>query len=286
MDVGHLQALQIGFVRIARNKKALAGGIITLTVLILAVIAPVIAPYDYETMHVGERFQGPSRDHLMGTDRFGRDAFTRVVYGSRISLTAALTVAVMASLIGVPLGLICGYYGGLFDSLVMRLADVIFTFPAILMALMLGTIIGPGLQTVTISLSIVYSPQVARLVRGEVLGLREKEFVEASRASGAHPARLLLKHILPNCIAALMVQFSLIMAFSILAEAGITYLGYGTQPPTPSWGLMLGDGRDYMVLAPHISIFPGLAIMYTVLGFNFLGDGLRDIFDPRMKGAS
>ncbi len=280
-----MNVVRDAFYKVKRNKKAAVGALITLSVILVAILAPVIAPYTYREMHVGERFEGPSREHLMGTDYYGRDAFSRVVYGARISLSAALTVALLASVIGVPVGLACGYFGGILDTVVMRLADVVFTFHSILMALLIGAIIGPGLRTVTIALAIVYSPQVARLIRGEALSLRDEEFVEASRAVGASPLRIIVRHVLPNSVAALLVQFSLIMAFSILAEAGITYLGFGTQPPAPSWGLMLEGGRNYMRQAPHISIFPGVAIMYTVVGFNFLGDGLRDILDPRMKGA-
>lgn len=271
--------------KIIQNKKALVGLIMTSFVIIVAIFAPVIAPYDYQAMGVGRRFEPPSRDYLMGTDFFGRDVFTRVIYGARVSLLVALVVASFAAAIGVIVGLLAGYFRGFLDFSVMRIVDIIFTFPWLLMALTVGAIIGPGLKTVIVSLAIVYSPQVARLIRGETLVIREREYIEASRALGASPVRIMLRHILPNSVAALIVQFTLIMAFSILAEAGISYLGFGTQPPMPSWGLMLSDGRDFMFIAPHISIYPGLSIMFSVLAFNFLGDGLRDVFDPRMRGA-
>ncbi|HHY93880.1 MAG TPA: ABC transporter permease [Firmicutes bacterium] len=269
--------------KLLRNRKAMVGLILAAMIVFVAAFAPYLTPYSADAMDTGQRFEPPSRAHPMGTDFYGRDVFSRVLFGTRISLWTALVVAGAATLLGLPMGLAAGYFGGWTDALFMRLTDVVFCFPWLLMALTVGSIIGPGVKTVIISLGIVYSPQVARIARGEAMAVRVREFVEAARASGGGSFRIMLRHVLPNCMAPLIVQFSLVLGFAVLAEAGISYLGFGIQPPTPSWGLMLSEGRDYMMLAPHISIFPGIAIMLFVVAYNFLGDGLRDVLDPRMK---
>ena len=265
------------------NKKALIGSIMLLIAVGAAVLAPVLAPFDPYELDVGPLLSTPDRAHILGTDNFGRDAFSRLVYGARISLMAAFIVIALSLAIGVSLGLVAGYFGGIVDYLLMRLIDMLFAFPWVLIALALAAIIGPGLKTVLISLVIVYSPILTRLTRGVVLSIREKEYVEGARAIGESNLSIMFRYILPNTVSPLIVQSTSIMGFCILAEASISYLGLGTRPPTPSWGLCLSDGTPYLWAAPHLVVFPGLAIAYLVLSFNFLGDGLRDILDPRYR---
>ena len=265
------------------NKKALLGLIIMSIVTITAIAAPLIAPFDPIEMEVGPLLQKVDGTHIMGTDMFGRDVFSRLIYGTRISLTVALVVGCTSAFIGTVLGLIAGYYGGLLDNLLTRLADTLFSFPWILTAITLATIMGPGLKTVLVALPIVYTPQFIRLIRGIVLSLREKEYVEAAKMIGERDLSIIFRYILPNCTSPLIVQITIIMSVAILAEAAISYLGFGTLPPTPSWGLMLSEASDFLMVMPFLSIFPGLAIMITVIGFNFFGDGLGDVFNPRFR---
>ena len=265
------------------NKKALLGAVMLLLLVVIGVLAPVLAPFDPNQTGVGPLLSKPTMAHLMGTDTYGRDTFSRLLFGARISLLVAFSVAIGSTAIGVFAGLITGYVGGVADYLLMRLVDVLFAFPWVLMTLSVATILGPGLETVIISLIIVYSPALARLARSSALSVREMQYVEAARAVGLGDFSIIVKHILPNCASPIVIQCTAIMGYSILAEAGISYLGLGTQPPTPSWGLSLSDGTDYMGIVPQLVVFPGLAIVYAVLSFNLLGDGLRDILDPRRR---
>jgi peptide/nickel transport system permease protein len=269
--------------RALRNKKAVTGICILAVVLALIFAGPLLIPFSPEEMGAGLPLKRPSSAHPMGTDLFGRDLLVRVLVGGKISLGVSLTVTLFAVGIGTPIGLISGYYGGLIDTVVFRIIDVLFAFPWLLMGLTVGAILGPGSSTVIISLAIVYSPQVARLVRSSVLVTRELDYIAAARAVGGGDLYIMLRHVLPNSMAPLLVQSSLILGFGILAEAGISYLGLGIQPPTPSWGLLLADARNQITTSPYLSIFPGVAIVITVLGFNLLGDGMRDLLDPRMK---
>jgi peptide/nickel transport system permease protein len=259
--------------------------VILAVVGLCAILAPVIAPYDPEKLGVGIPLQGPSAQHPMGTDNYGRDQLSRVIYGARISLLVAVTVVIGSLVLGMPLGMLAGYIGGTLDNLLMRLVDIVLAFPWILVAMAIATIVGPGLNTVLIVLAIVYSPMVARLARGVVLAEREREYVAAARVVGASTTWILLRHVLPNASSPLMVQAISIMSFSILAEASLSYLGLGTQPPTPSWGLMLADSGFYMGAAPHMAIFPGTAIVLLVLALNLHGDALRDELDPRFRNT-
>jgi peptide/nickel transport system permease protein len=268
---------------LVRNKKALIGSVMLLLLIATGLLAPLIAPYDPNQTGVGPLLNKPTGAHLMGTDTFGRDTFSRLLYGARISLLVAFSVAAGSTLIGVAAGLLTGYVGGVLDYLLMRLMDVLFAFPWVLMTLAIATILGPGLQTVLISLIVVYSPSLARLARSSALSVREVQYIEAARSVGLGNVAIIIKHILPNCLSPVLIQCTAIMGYSILAEAGISYLGLGTQPPTPSWGLSLSDGTDYMGMAPQLVIFPGLAIAFAVLSFNLLGDGFRDILDPRHR---
>jgi peptide/nickel transport system permease protein len=252
-------------------------------VALAAILAPAVAPYDPEALGVGIPLQPPGAQHAMGLDNYGRDQLSRVIYGTRISLLVSVTVVLGALAVGLPLGLIAGYFGGGLDNLLMRLIDIVLAFPWILVAMGIATIVGPGLTTVLIALAVVYSPMVARLSRGVVLGEREREYVVAARVVGAPTGSIILRHILPNASSPLLVQAISIMSFSILAEASLSYLGLGTQPPTPSWGLMLADSGFYMGAAPHMAIFPGAAIVLLVLALNLFGDALRDELDPRYR---
>ncbi len=267
--------------RFARNRLALFGALIIVLLLVSALLAPVIAPYDPIKTNIRERLQGPSAAHLFGTDDLGRDIFSRVIYGTRISLEVGLISVSIATSIGLLLGLFAGYLGGWVDTLVMRLMDVLFAFPAVLLAIAIMAVLGQSTTNVMIAVGIVYVPIFARVTRGSVLAVRELEFIEAARCIGLRDVDIVFRHVLPNALDAVIVQVSLATAFAILAEAALSFLGLGTQPPDPSWGSMLSFGREYMQEAPWWTIFPGLAIFLTVLALHLIGDGLRDALDPR-----
>lgn len=266
-----------------RNKKSVIGLSILTGLTLVLLLGPLLIPYSADQMGVAIPLRPPTWKHLMGTDLFGRDLLVRVLTGGKVSVGVAALVTLLSVGIGAPLGLVSGYFGGLVDAVVSRVVDVIFAFPWLLMGLTVGAILGPGTATVIVSLSIVYAPQVARLVRSSVLVTRELDYITAARAVGGNDFYVMLKHVLPNSFAPLLVQSSLILGFGILAEAGISYLGLGIQPPTPSWGLLLADARNQITTSPYLSVFPGVAIVIAVLGFNLLGDGIRDVLDPRMK---
>ena len=231
------------------------------------------------------RIQGqpPSLAHLMGTDEFGRDVFSRVIWGAQASLQAGATAASIALVAGLILGMLAAYYGGRTDSLIMRCMDVVLAFPYILLAIAVVAILGPGLRNAMIAIAIVYVPHYARVVRGSVLSVRARDFVEAARAIGARDGRVMWQHVLPNTLAPVIVQTTLNVGSAIIDTAGLSFLGLGTQPPTPDWGNMLSAGRNYVIDSPWIATFPGLAILATVLAFNLMGDALRDAFDPRLR---
>ena len=265
------------------SPSAVTGFVLVVLVVLAAVAAPLVAPYDPIQYSPADRLQGPSLQHLLGTDLYGRDTFSRVVYGARVSLSVSAIAVTLALLIGGTLGAISGFRLGWFDSLVMRLTDVLLAFPAILLAIALLAFLGGGFWNLTLAIAIVYTAPFARVARAAVLRVREEAFVEATRALGASAPRILWRHIIPNAFAPLIVEVTLRLAYAILSEASLSYLGLGTPPPDPAWGQMIADGRRTLELAPWASIGPGLAIMVTVLGFNLLGDGLRDILDPRLR---
>jgi peptide/nickel transport system permease protein len=269
--------------RIANNKKALIGVLMVSVVVVVAILSNWMTPYDPYEMGGGAYLSPPSSQNLLGTDVYGRDQLSRLMVGAQLSLMVGVVVALTAVLVGMPFGLVSGYFGGAVDNLIMRVTDMMFAFPWVLVALFLATIIGPGLQTVLVALVLVYAPQLARLTRGATLSVREKEYVEAAIATGESDLTILFRYILPNVMSPIIVQATLFSSFAILSEASISYLGLGTQPPTASWGLMLTENSTYLEAAPHLSIFPGLSIAYTVLALNLLGDGLRDVFDPRYR---
>jgi peptide/nickel transport system permease protein len=267
-----------------RNRLVLAGLIMVVGLILIAVLAGPIAPYDPIANNVRAALQPPSAYYYFGTDRFGRDVFSRVIYGSRLSLFVALVSVAISAVVGVALGLVSGYYRGWIDNLIGRVMDVFFSFPALLLAIGVAAMLGPGLNNAIIAIAVVYAPVFGRVVRGPVLVERGKEYVEAARVIGASSPRVVLRHVFPNVLSPLIVQATITLSQAILVEAYLSYLGLGTQPPFPSWGTMLQEGRTFLETAPWMSIFPGLAIMLTVLAFNLLGDGVRDVLDPRSRG--
>ena len=257
------------------------GATIVLLSVVGAIIAPWAVPYDPNGQELRLRLERPSLEHPFGLDELGRDIFSRVLAGARISLFVGLTVVGISSVVGVLLGSVAGYFGGWLDDVISRTIDVLLAFPGILLAIALVAVLGPSLLNVVMALSVIGWVGYARLVRGQVLKARELEFVQAARALGASTPRVLLRHVVPTTMPVVLVQATLGMAGAILAEASLSFLGLGVQPPTPSWGTMLNGGRLHLLDAPHLTIFPGAAIAALVLGFNFLGDGLRDTLDPK-----
>ncbi len=253
--------------------------------VILAAVGPWLAPDDPLEQDLGRRLQAPGREHLLGTDEFGRDVLSRLLYGTRISLLVGIVSVAIGVILGGTLGLVTGYFGGWVDLAGMRLVDVMLAFPGIVLAIIVVAVLGPSLSHAMIAVGVVAVPHYARIVRASVLAVKEMPFVEAERALGASPARILSRTILPHCSAPLLVQASLGLATAILEAAGLSFLGLGAQPPTPEWGAMLGQGRSYVIHAPWMLAAPGAAILLTVLGFNLIGDGLRDALDPRLAAT-
>lgn len=268
---------------LVRNRMAIFGLIIILVFVVIALVAPLLTPYEPLRLDVLNKMLAPSRQHLMGTDQFGRDIATRLIYGARLSMGVGLTVGVLSMLIGSILGLASGYYPRL-DSIIMRFADALMAFPSLIFAIVLMGILGPSIRNVIVALTIVFGPRVARVARGSVLICRSDVYVEAARASGVSDARIIFRHILPNIVSPLITQGSYIFALAILAEASLSFIGVGASPDIPSWGNMLSEGQIVMRQAWWISIFPGLAIVAVVFGANLFGDGLRDALDPRLRG--
>jgi peptide/nickel transport system permease protein len=252
--------------------------------LVVALFAPVLAPHDPLDQSFPRQLQPPSAGIWLGTDEFGRDILSRIIFGARIALGIGALAVGIAVALGVPLGLVAGYFGGRLDTAIMRTMDVVLAFPYLLLALIVVTLLGFGLVNVMVAVGLVYVPQYSRIVRSVTLSVRERLFVEAARAIGGSNLRIICRHVLPNCLAPIIVQTTLSLGWAIVNAAGLSFLGLGAQPPTPEWGAMLSSGREYMRNAPWITTFPGLAILFTALGFNLLGDGLRDAFDPRLKG--
>jgi len=265
------------------HKIAMVGAMLILVLVLIAILAPYIAPHDPIEINLEERLLAPNMEYPLGTDNLGRCMLSRIIYGARISLQIGIIVVGITSVIGITLGMIAGYYGGVLDELIMRGVDILLVFPGIILALVIAGILGPGLFNVMLALAIVGWTGYARVVRGVVLSVKEKEFVESARALGVGDWYIITRHILPSCVAPIIVIATLSMAYVILAAAALSFLGLGAQPPTPEWGSMLNNGKNFMRTAPHLTTFPGLAIMIAVLAFNFLGDGLRDALDPRLR---
>jgi len=271
------------WLRIRRNPAALVGLTIVLVLLVAAIFAPVIAPADPLAQNLGAGAQPPSWHHLFGTDKLGRDMFSRILYGARISIRIGFVAVGLAMSAGSAIGLVAGYAGGKIDAVLMSAMDLMLAFPSIILAIAITTLLGPSINNLMIAVGIVYIPQYARLCRSSVLAVKDVEFVEAARALGAFAPRIVLRHVLPNVLAPLLVQATLGIATAELEAAGLSYLGLGARPPTPEWGAMLNDARDYWLSAPWALIFPGTAITLVVLGFNLLGDGLRDALDVKLR---
>jgi peptide/nickel transport system permease protein len=252
--------------------------------VIISVFAPFITRYSLWKQDYSSLLQKPGESHLFGTDHYGRDTFTRIIYGGRISLLSALGAASMAGVIGVFLGLLAGYFGGYVNRIIQALVDIFWSFPSLLMALVLVVIMGPGIVSVMVAIAFGYWPEYAQVIRSEVLSIRKKEYVIAARALGNTDLKIIFKHILPNVIAPVVVLITITMGYAIIVEASLSFLGLGIQPPMSSWGTLLSDSREFLAHAPWLSIFPGLAIIITVLGFNMFGDGLRDFLDPYQRG--
>jgi peptide/nickel transport system permease protein len=280
-----LTAAAIFWRRFRRNHIGVAGGIIVIACILVAVVASVIAPYPPDEVQARLRLQPPGERFLLGTDEFGRDLLSRIIFGSRISLQVGVISVGLALAFGSALGLAAGFYGGATDHVVMRIMDVLFAFPAILLAIGIMAMLGASITNAMIAIGVVYAPSFARLARASVLSLKEEEFVEAARALGMSDTRVVLRHIVPNLLAPVIVQTTFSLSAAILTEASLSFLGLGTPPPAPSWGGMLSASRRYVELSPWPAIFPGLAIMIVVLGFNLLGDGLRDVLDPKLRAG-
>jgi peptide/nickel transport system permease protein len=269
--------------RLFRRSQARIGGVIILILLVTAAFAPILAPYDPYQLRVGRAKEAPTAAHPFGTDDIGRDMLSRIMHGARITVQIGTISVALALGIGVTIGLIAGFNGGWIDSLLMRFTDIMLAFPGFLLTLAVVAVLGPGLMNAMIAVGVGAFPQFARLVRGSVLSVRETEYVIAGRVLGATPARILQRAILPNVMAPIIVLATLAFPFAVLDAAALSFLGLGAQPPTPEWGALLVDGRNYLRSAPHLVNIPGLAIFVTVLGFNLIGNGLRDALDPRLR---
>jgi ABC-type dipeptide/oligopeptide/nickel transport system permease subunit len=269
--------------RFRHHPPAMIGLAIITAFVALAVLAPVISPYDPNAQNLRDAIEGPSASHWLGTDQLGRDIATRLMYGGRISLLIGVVAVLIGLVVGVPLGMIAGYYGGWADLAISRFADMMFAFTSILLALTLVAVLGVSLQNVIIAVGISVIPVIIRLVRSSVLSLREEPYVEAARMLGASDLRIITRHVLRNSLTPVLVHGTLSIGVSILLAAGLGFLGLGVQSPTAEWGTMLGEGRQFIFSAPHLTTFPGIAIFLAILAFNLLGDGLRDALDPRMR---
>jgi len=269
--------------RLRRTPGAIAGIVIVVALIFVAIFAPLIAHYDPLAQNIAAGAQAPSFAHPLGTDKLGRDMLARILFGARISIRIGFVAVGLAISVGTVIGLIAGYFGGRIEAILMGAMDVMLAFPSIILAIAIATILGPSINNLMIAVGIVYIPQYARLCRSAVLAVKETEYIEAARALGALVPRILIRHVLPNILAPLLVQATLGVATAELEAAGLSYLGLGARPPTPEWGAMLNDARDYWLSAPWALIFPGASITLVVLGFNLLGDGLRDALDVRLR---
>ena len=269
--------------RFMRSATGLVGVVVLLVLLVIALLAGIVSPYDPVKQDFRANSDPPSAAHPMGADQLGRDVLSRVIWGARVSLQAGAVAASIALVFGSTFGMLAAFYGGRLDTLIMRSMDVMLAFPYLLLAITVIAILGPGLLTAMIAIGVVYIPGYARVVRGAVLVVRSREYVEAARTLGSSDARVMSQHVLPNVMAPIIVQMTLNVGTAIIDTAGLSFLGLGTQPPTPDWGNMLADGRSYLFDAPWIATFPGLAILVTVLSFNLMGDALRDAMDPRLR---
>ncbi len=270
--------------RLTRNVGAMFGVVLLGVVVLVAAFAAQLSPYDPYELDVMGKFAAPSAEHLMGTDDLGRDVFSRVIWGSRISFQVAAEVLIIAGTIGGVLGALAGYRGGLVDEVIMRLADIFLAFPSFLLAMAVVAALGPGIGNTVVAIGVAWWPRYARLLRAQVLTVRNRPFVEAARSLGASDLRLMARHVLPNCMAPLIIQVTMDAGAAILTTAGLSFVGLGAAPPMAEWGFMVAQGRAYITNYWWVPTFPGLAIAVTVAGYTFLGDGLRDLWDPQLRG--
>ena len=268
--------------RFFHNKLAVSGSIILLLFVLMAAFAPVLAPYDPFYMDPAAALTGPSPEHLLGTDNMGRDILSRIIYGSQISLKVSVAIATAA---GVLLGVAAGYFGGITDAVISRILEVMLSFPEVMLALLIMSILGSSLNNIMLAIGIVYTPIFARIARGAVLSVKDSLYVEAARSIGVRDVTIIVRHVLPNILSPVLVQVTLSLAFAILSEAALSFLGIGVEPDIPSWGIMLNNGKAWIEIAWWVGVFPGIAIALAVLGFNILGDGLRDVLDPRLRNV-
>ena len=269
--------------RFARNRGAVFGLAVLVTIVLTSAFAPVLAPYDPLAQGVGPALQGPSLAHWAGTDSFGRDMLSRIIYGARIALAVGLVSVALAMVIGVTLGLAAGYYGGWLDIVVMRVMDALFAFPIVILAIAMMAVMGFGVINVIIAVGVGFIAPFARVTRADVLAVKEEPYVEAARLVGVSAPAIIARHVLPNVMAPIIVQAALRVSGAIITESGLSFLGLGPPPPTPVWGSMIAEGRNFIVMAPHVSTYPGIALMIAIVGLNLLGDGLRDTLDPRLR---
>lgn len=278
-----LSPAKLGWRRFKRDKIGMLGSVMVIILICSALFGHYFSPYDPLKMIYEDSFQAPSAKHWLGTDRFGRDQLSRVIVGSQTSMIVCFGAVAVATIIGIIIGLISGYLGGWVDGVIMRLLDILFAFPTILLALAAVAAFGPSLLNLLLIIGVIYSSRIGRVVRGSVLSLKEKDFIEGVRSVGAKDGTIMWKFILPNVLSPIIVQATFNLSHALMTEAGLSFLGLGTQPPRPSWGGMLNESREFMELAPWLAVFPGLAIVFAVLAFNFLGDALRDALDPRLS---
>ncbi len=268
--------------RFTDNKGSVFGLIIIIMFLLMSILAPIISPYDPYEIQTEVRLSPPSSEHFFGTDHFGRDIFSRIMYGSRISFKVSVISVSIALTAGLILGLLAGYFGGMVDIIISRIIEVMFSFPDIILALIVMAVLGPNITNLMIAIGIVYTPIFARITRGAVLEIKNSLFIEATKSLGANTLRIILIHILPNILAPVIIQTTLSLAFAMLSEAALSFLGFGVEPDMPSWGIMLKDGKAWITSGWWLTIFPGIAITLCVLSFNLMGDGLRDALDPKL----
>lgn len=282
-DIEYSSYYKDSFKRLKKNKMAMFCAIIIIALVIIAVFAPVLAPYDPDVQDYANILKAPSKAHLLGTDEYGRDILSRIIYGTRVSLSVGLLAQALATLIGVTLGALAAYYGGWVDTVISRITEIFAAFPDLIFAMGIMFVIGPGIKNIFIALGLLTWVRTARMIRGQILQLKEKEYVEAAKASGATAFHTITKHLIPNCISTVIVLVTLGIPNAIMYEASLSFLGLGIQPPTASWGSMISSAQPFISYLPTYSIFPGIAIMITVIAFNIFGDGLRDALDPKMK---
>lgn len=269
--------------RFLRNYLGVVGLVVTTLLILVALFAPLIAPKDPAEQSLISRRASPNSEFILGADEFGRDILSRLIYGARVSLGISVSSVGFGLIAGSLLGIIAGFWGGVIDNVIMRFMDLLLAFPYLLLAILIVSVLGPGILNTIIAIGIWCTPAFARIARGSVAGLRERDFILAARSLGAQDGRIVWRHVLPNTVATILVYASLYLAYAVLMEAALSFLGLGVQPPTASWAGMIASGRNYITTAPHIATIPGIAIAVTVLGFNLLGDGLRDALDPRMQ---